>query len=368
MADTAAGGVLATRYARALDIAIVVITGGWHVGGAGPLLLAHLGDFASPATQLVCWALLALVIAAAATLLLTGRGNPAIMWPLVAATLTINAVVAFTCPQDRVLETDWAWGSAGWAAVVLLLRRPLRALIAVLAVMALTMVAALVADWTLHRLELAGFVTMLYGNVSIQVAATILSRVLGNTAHQAVDAALAEAEVTTEQLVAERVHAGRQTRYRDLQGVTSPLLRGLAAGELSPADQDVRLRCRSAATRLRRLFAESDDAPDPLLHELRACADSAERRGVRIEIETPGPIPALTPAIRRELTEAVVDVLMTARSQARITVLAAPREVAVSVVADSPMTVPQAAGGAAVAIDAQRDGADLWVEARWTAP
>jgi hypothetical protein len=366
MAEAAAAGVLATRYARALDVAIVIILGGWHLGGAGPLMLGHLDDFASPATQVVCWALLAVVIAGAATLLLTRRDSPALTWALVGAALAISAVVAFASPPGRVLETNWAWGSVGWTTVVLLLRRPLRQLIAVLAIEALITLAAVIADGAATRLELGGFVTSLYGNVSIQLAVTITSRVLDKVAGQAVDAALAEADVATEQLVAERVHAERQTRYRDLQAATAPLLSGLAAGELSPADPDVRRRSLGAATRLRRLFAESDDAPDPLLHELRACADEAERRGVRLEVESTGQIPLLPPEVRRELAEAIVDVLVTARTRARITVLAEPDCVAVSVLADSPAS-PAAANGHAVVIEEQRDGEDLWVEARWQA-
>ena len=39
--------VLAARYARALDIAVVVAAAGWQLAGAGPLLLAHLGSYSS---------------------------------------------------------------------------------------------------------------------------------------------------------------------------------------------------------------------------------------------------------------------------------------------------------------------------------
>jgi hypothetical protein len=39
--------VLAARYARALDIAVVVAAAGWQLAGAGPLLLAHLASYSS---------------------------------------------------------------------------------------------------------------------------------------------------------------------------------------------------------------------------------------------------------------------------------------------------------------------------------
>ena len=75
-----------------------------------------------------------------------------------------------------------------------------------------------------------------------------------------------------------------------------PLLQDLAAGRANPADQAVQRDCAIAAARLRRLFAESDDAPDPLIHELLACADVAERRGVAADLEAVGGIPAVPAA------------------------------------------------------------------------
>jgi hypothetical protein len=43
-----------------------------------------------------------------------------------------------------------------------------------------------------------------------------------------------------------------------------------------------------AATQLRRLFAENDDVPDPLVHELSACIDVAERRGLAVSLAVSG--------------------------------------------------------------------------------
>ena len=118
------------------------------------------------------------------------------------------------------------------------------------------------------------------------------------------------------------------------------LLAGLAGGELDPADERVQHRCSVEASRLRRLIAEHDDAPSPLVHELRACADMAERRDVAVTLETAGTLPVVPVQVRRALTEAPIHLLAAARTQARVTVLygADDGEVEVSVVADAAPT------------------------------
>ena len=39
---------------------------------------------------------------------------------------------------------------------------------------------------------------------------------------------------------------------------------------------------------MRRLFAETDMVTNPLLHELRHCADIADRKGVVVELDARG--------------------------------------------------------------------------------
>ena len=76
--------VLAARYARALDIAVVVAAAGWQLAGAGPLLLAHLGSYPSAQFQVAAWCAIGLIIAAGSVLLLRGssrRGDRAGRWP-----------------------------------------------------------------------------------------------------------------------------------------------------------------------------------------------------------------------------------------------------------------------------------------------
>jgi hypothetical protein len=206
--------------------------------------------------------------------------------------------------------------------------------------------------------------TTQFGELSLRVADVRVIR--------AAAAAEAEAAVRRRRLVADRLHASRQDRYDTVRRAVAPLLAGLASGELDPADPPTRHRCAVEASRLRRLFAETDDVPDPLLHELRACADVADRRGVLVDLQVRGRLPALDVAVRRALTEAPMHALAAARRQARITVVARSGEVAVSVLADGGSGEPTgsapadpASAGPVVTVTAQEGGDRQWVEARW---
>ena len=120
------------------------------------------------------------------------------------------------------------------------------------------------------------------------------------------------------------------------------------------------------ASRLRRLIAEQDDTPDPLIHELRACADVAERRGVTVSLHTAGETPYLSVEQRRALTELPMHVLAAARTWARATVVtpADQPETEVSVVADTELGDLDDAAGGDVEVHVTRDGEALWVRTR----
>jgi hypothetical protein len=146
----------------------------------------------------------------------------------------------------------------------------------------------------------------------------------------------------------------------------APLLAGLADGTLDPADRGVRHACAVQASRLRRLFAETDDVAEPLLHELRACSYIADQRGVVVDLQTTGRLPRLDREARRALTEAPLLALAGAERHARITVLARSDEVAVSVLVDGTGPAPAAAAeDPEVTVTVLDGGERRWVEARW---
>lgn len=356
--------ILATRYSRALDIAIVVVVAGWDLAGAGGELLANLARYRSAAVQVAAWLVLAAVVAAGSVPLLRGRAGRTSGWAMAALAVAVSTVVAAGCPPGHMLAADWGWGMAGWIAVLVLLRRPLAEFVAFLGLGALATFAILVRDG-LDRESLAGFVTVLSASVVIQMAAALAARAVDIPARQAADLAAKQIAAQEQRVISARLHAARQVRWMAVRETVAPLLQDLAAGRADPAEATVRRDCAIAAARLRRLFAESDDAPDPLVYELLACADVAERRGVAADLEAVGVIPAVPAGIRRVLTDLAITILAAAATRARMTVTAAGDGLIVSFVADGPADAPSPAPGGEVAISHQRDDDVLWVEARW---
>jgi hypothetical protein len=108
-----------------------------------------------------------------------------------------------------------------------------------------------------------------------------------------------------------------------------------------------------------------DVVPNRLLHELRHCAEVADRKGVLVELDARGHCPDLPLSVRRDLTEAPLTVLATAASWARVTVVGGPDLVSVNVLADcAPLDLPQPATPE-VRLEAFHTGERLWVEVRW---
>lgn len=356
--------VLSSRYRRALDIAAVVIVAGWQVAGAGSLMVGDRAAYGSFAIQVGAWLVLAAVIAAASVRLFRGSPGRSWTWALAGLALVTGAVAAAACPAGQLLKTDWAWGAVGWAGVLVLLRRPLAELSWFLSLEALVTFGILAGDG-LHRADLAGFITIGAGSAGIQFAVAVAARALESVARRAADAAQNEAAARERAVVAAQVHAARQARWLALQATMTPLLVDLGAGTADPGDEDVRRACAVEAARLRRMIAESDDTLSPLVHELQAAADVAERRGVAVDIEAAGVLPGVPAEIRRALTDAAIPVLVAARSRARVTLAGTGDGVAVSLVADAPpQPLPPAARGEVV-IEHQQDGEDLWLQARW---
>ncbi|WP_158687278.1 hypothetical protein [Streptomyces sp. AA0539] len=170
-------------------------------------------------------------------------------------------------------------------------------------------------------------------------------------------------------LIAARLRSDRLARRAALSRTTVPLLSALADGRLDIADPDVRHRCAVEAARLRRLFAEHDNTGDPLVHEVLACAEGAERRGASVALAVRGaPVPLPRP-VRRALTEPALLALALTRRTARVTVVRDPREVRIAVVTDhtgEPPAVPPLPDGRAgprVRVTVLAGDGRLWLEA-----
>jgi hypothetical protein len=183
----------------------------------------------------------------------------------------------------------------------------------------------------------------------------------------ATESSRVEQSIQTAEATAEVVHRDREEHYARLLTTVGPLLAGLATGGLDSTAACTRRWCAVEAARMRRLFAESDDSSDRLVHELTAAIDIAERHNVSVQLAVRGEPRELSAEVRRELIEPITEVLGMATSSARVTVLRGPSRVRVSVVAEV-ASMPTFDGAFRHVRLAQAvDGSPLWMETVWEA-
>jgi hypothetical protein len=356
--------VMSNRYQRAFTIAVVFLVAGWQLAGAGGQLLHDRPSYSSFAFQGAMWLIMTVAIAAGSVLVLRGVAGWRLAWTIALVALAASTAAAAASPAGQMLALNWAWGSAGWTGVLVLLRRRFAELAWFLAAEALAILGVQVWDG-LHRTDLAGFLALLAWSTGAQVAVAAGVRALNIAADQAAAAARSEHGALERQATAEIIAAARHGRWLALQESAVPLVAELAAGTADPGDPQVRSRCAVQAARLRRLLAEGDEVPGSLVHELHASADVAERRGVAVDIETAGPLPPVPGPARRVITDAAISILTAARSQTRITLATVAAGIAVSFMADTGAAVSLPTGGDGVAIQQQQDDGMLWAEVRW---
>ncbi|MFE9204250.1 hypothetical protein [Micromonospora sp. NPDC007230] len=292
--------------------------------------------------------------------------------PVPAAVVVVGTVVtlAASAGATRVLPAgghfgppDWSFGLVGWHLLLLLLDR-VPVLLTAMTVHLTTSVGQFLLSGVPGRAEIGAAGIVAFGAASIQLAVVPISRMLHHRTRQATSAAAAQERLITRVMSAEQWEREQRTVFAGQLGVTLPLLADLADGVLDPRDDDTRRRCSLAATQLRRLFAENDEVPDPLVHEVTACVDEAERRGVEVSLAVSGAAVAVPPDVRRELTSPVVATLAAARTHARVSVLRTHEDVRVAVMADVGTDLVTTTS-AQVVVDCDAYGEYIRMEARW---
>ncbi|MEV4543842.1 hypothetical protein [Micromonospora echinaurantiaca] len=365
-----AAAAVASASDRGARIVVVAIALAWHAAIGLPAVLAARADLAAPALVAGGWLIVAATGALAGVRLL--RGTPLPAWPLAALLLVVDVAV-FAAAGERQLFTtaNWVWGTLGWFFVLALWGRRVIGLLALLAAHSLIALAAVLGHDATAPADLARYAMYVYGTLSLPVAVFVGGAVIATLARERAAAAAAAHAMAAERDAAERARRDRRDRLALVSGTAEQVLAELADGRADPADPDVQRRCVLAAARLRRLIAESDDVPDPLLHELRAAADLAERGGLPIDLVTIGTPPPLPVEVRRRLVDPPTAALAGARDWARLTVVAGPEEVVVSLVTpdrDGPATGPPPAcgdGDDLVELRYEHDGEITWTQTRW---
>jgi len=320
-------------------------------------------------TQVVAFTMLAGVLGVEAVLVVRGRlWLASWRWPAVGVVVLASVLSYAALPYGHAASAgDWIFGEATWVGLVVLLSRPLRVHLAFLGLHWCIALVNMLLSSDVERAMVLRFATGSIGVIGYPLCMAVTAAAFRGIARSAAAAKWETEQVAVAEAAAAESHRRRQQRFADLDVSTMPLLEGLASGRLDPADPRVRHDCVVEATRMRRLFAEVDVVPNRLLHELRHCADVADRKGVLVELDARGQWPDLPLAVRRDLTEAPLTVLATAASWARVTVVGGPDLVCVNVLADcGPLDLPRPATSG-VRLDSFHTEKKLWVEVRWQA-
>ncbi len=326
---------LTARLTRAVRLLTVAITLATLAGLELPVLLANRDGYTRVGPQYAAFGLFALVAVGETVTTLRGRLRSPWRWPaLVLVMLSSAAATATVRPGDLLGIPHWSFGMVGWVLVLLTFGEPLALFAALLLAHYLITLAQAVSGGGVAP-TLAGGLNQTMLSAAFQFSAVVFAVSLRRTAVAAATAWWAGEQARTSAAVADGLHADRVDRYAGLARTTVPLLAGLGSGGLDPGDETVRRSCAIEAARMRRLFADTDPAPDPLVHQIHACVELAERRGVRATFAERGEHRDIPKPVRLALTEAAAVALATARERIRVTLVRVPGMVTVSVVSDA---------------------------------
>lgn len=260
---------------------------------------------------------------------------------------------------------DWTLANVGWLCFFTLgtVRRRWW-LVAALLTPFVVRAGLLVALGDLERLRPVGSLGVAL--VVLQLGGALFLAALRDQAQLAEVARDERVRLDADRAVAEALQADFRARTQALADTTMPLLRELADGTASPADERTRHRARIESARLRRLFAEADSVDGSIAGEVRSVVEQVERGGVSaaLECEPTPPVPA---AARRALLDGPMAALALARTRARVVVQVVGGEVVVSVTTDGPPPpVLQRAPVPGVRTLQESVDGRTWTESAWT--
>ncbi|MEU4803980.1 hypothetical protein [Actinosynnema sp. NPDC023587] len=355
-----AGVTAGEQVFASIRLALLGVVAVLQLGLSLPPLLAH--DHGPGAW--VAFGLLALVTLVSAGWIARRRPLPtAVVAGGAAVVLGASVVATAALPADAHFgAAHWSFGLVGWHLLVLLADR-VPALLAAFGAHLVAEITQFVLAGSPDRTEVGAAGVVVLGVTSFQLGVLLLARVLLRNARQAAEVAVQEERAATRAALAEQWARDLRAGFAGGLGTTLPLLADLADGVLDPRAEDTRRRCAFAATQLRRLFAEHDEVPDPLVHEVAACVDVAERRGLAVSLAVSGAVVPVPTDVRRELTGPVAAALSAARGRARVSLLRADGEVRLAVIADAGPVVDAVSGRVDVRCEAY--GGQTRTEARW---
>lgn len=339
MVDTARGAepyLFAERVFPVMRIVLLAIVTLTQAVLAAPQLVGHQDAYRPAWAANLAFVALAVTGAVCAAWVL--RGKPLPLYVVVPGTVVVllaSVVATGSVPSgSHFSELHWSFGLVGWYLFLLLADRVV-VLVGALCVYVATGVVQFAAAGLPDRAGIGAAAIVLVSVAGFQFAVVVVVWVLHRRAGQAGEVAAERDRLAIRQALAEQRGLDHRQKFAGQLGATLPLLAGLADGTLDPRAPATLQRVTLAATQLRRLFAENDAMPDPLVHELSACVDVAERRGLEVSLAVSGETVPVPTAVRRELTGPVITALSVARSRARVSLLRTGEEIRVAVIADT---------------------------------
>jgi hypothetical protein len=350
---------------RGLRRAILGVTLAMMFGYYLPTLVAHEATYRSLTTQVVAFVVMVAVVSVAATRVNRGFARTPVALPVTVLAMAALAMVTQD-PATLIAQPNWAYPLGGMLGVVLLMDRGIGPLAGFLVAHNVITAAVVAFD---NQAGWPGLVSLgIWASIvmGIEFAVGAVAVALRGVTERAGAVVHEQQQLRVHEAIQAQLHRDREARYANVAGTAGPVLAGLADGRLDPSDESVRRTCAIEAARMRRLFAENDESSAPLLHELRACADLAERNGVQVTMEVSGSGTTLPLAKRRLLTDPVLAILTVATQSARITVTDHDSSVTVSVVADAPGDAPMPGPSDGIQLDCVRRGNLVWLEVTLT--
>jgi hypothetical protein len=304
-------------------------------------VLGELRDYRHPALPVLIW--LSLLAAAWWLIPRVRAGGLTRGQAAVAVTVALAAVTAVGWdrrPHAPAGALDWSILGAVWLLALAAISRPawewVPGALLVLAVNGFFIVRLLgTAAPGMARLAAAAYAVVVILGVFAALRPGL--RVRAGLAARAAELASRSA---AERAAVAAIHEDRRDRFALLELEALPLLRGIAAGSLDPADEEVRRTCARHATSLRRALVDRARLGRELLAGLEPALSAARQRGLLVEVQVVGDPGRPSREVAQAILAAVGTVLGALPPQPVTLTVLAPSVLAPSVLVSPGLTDP----------------------------
>jgi len=257
-----------------------------------------------------------------------------LLWSACAVAMAITPLQQWMLPNPELrTSANWTVWAIGLVIVALTYRQPRWQAFSALGVYWIVGSVALM----MQDSSSGGVVIPLYLLVSVGVvpaAALMLTHYLAKVAANAQRLQDDHVRRVSREIAARATAEDLAERFDQISVSLVPLLKRLQDPEIDIDDPRIRMAAMIEDARLRRLFAESDNAGNGLLTALRPLIERAERRGVAVTVDSASELPSVPDAVRDRLLAVASTALADATSRGRVIFNGSAEQIGISVVSD----------------------------------